>query len=104
MFVQINKEEFLKEVTKKAWYQANIVIWTIIFMYPLFSIIDFIYVPDIWLQFFIVRIIIVLIIYIVFNLYQSKNYNYRVLLHIAFLLLSANSALLCAIVPAPQLN
>ena len=43
MFVQINKEEFLKEISKKAWYQTNIVIWTIIFLYPLFSIIDFIY-------------------------------------------------------------
>src|ERR1700743_3513539 len=104
MFVQINKEEFLKEVTKKAWYQANIVIWTIIFMYPLFSIIDFIYAPDIWLQFFIVRIIIVLIIYILFNFFQSKRYNYRILLHISFFLLSANCALLCTIIRTQDLN
>jgi len=104
MFVQINKEEFLKEVTKKAWYQANIVIWTIIFMYPLFSIIDFIYAPDIWLQFFIVRIIIVLVIYILFNFFQSKRYNYRILLHISFFLLSANCALLCTIVRTQDLN
>ena len=104
MFVQINKEEFLKEISKKAWYQTNIVIWTIIFLYPLFSIIDFIYAKDIWLQFFIVRIIIVLIIYILFNFYQSKNYNYRVLLHIAFFLLSATSALLCTLVGPQELN
>ncbi len=104
MFVQINKEEFLKEATKKAWYQANIVIWTIIFMYPLFSIIDFIYAPDIWLQFFIVRIIIVLVIYILFNFFQSKRYNYRILLHLSLLLLSANSALLCTIVRTQDLN
>ncbi|MDB5144845.1 MAG: hypothetical protein JWQ66_3558 [Mucilaginibacter sp.] len=104
MFVQINKEEFLKEVSKKAWYQTNIVIWTIIFLFPLFSIIDFIYVKDIWLQFFIVRIIIVLIIYILFNFYQSKNYNYRGLLHISFFLLSANSALLCTLVGPQDLN
>ncbi|WP_426670590.1 sensor histidine kinase [Mucilaginibacter sp. McL0603] len=104
MFVQINKEEFLKEVTKKAWYQANIVIWTIIFMYPLFSIIDFIYAPDIWLQFFIVRIIIVLIIYILFNFFQSKHYNYRILLHLSLFLLSANCALLCTIVRTQDLN
>ncbi len=104
MFVQINKEEFLKEVSKKAWYQTNIVIWTIIFLYPLFSIVDFIYAKDIWLQFFIVRIIVVLVIYILFNFFQSKNYNYRILLHISFFLLSANSALLCTLVGPQELN
>lgn len=104
MFVQINKDEFLKEISKKAWYQTNIVIWTIIFLYPLFSIIDFIYTKDIWLQFFIVRIIIVLVVYILFNFYQSKNYNYRALLHITFLLLSATSALLCTLVGSQELN
>jgi hypothetical protein len=104
MFVQINKDEFLKELSKKAWYQTNIVIWTIIFLYPLFSIIDFIYLKDIWLQFFIVRIIIVLVIYILFNFYQSKNYNYRALLHITFFLLSATSALLCTLVGPQELN
>ena len=104
MFVQINKDELLKEVTKKAWYQTNIVIWTIIFLFPLFSIIDFIYTPGIWLQFFIVRIIIVLIIYMLFNFYQNKHYNYRVLLHVAFFLLSASSALLCTLVNSPDLN
>ncbi|HEY4194224.1 MAG TPA: HAMP domain-containing sensor histidine kinase [Mucilaginibacter sp.] len=104
MFVQINKEEFLKEIAKKAWYQTNIVVWTIIFLYPLFSIVDFIYAKDLWLQFFIVRIIIVLVIYILFNFFQSKNYNYRILLHISFLLLSANSALLCTLVPPQDLN
>src|ERR1700743_1216371 len=104
MFVQINKEEFLKEVSKKAWYQTNIVIWTIIFLYPLFSIVDFIYAKDIWLQFFIVRIIVVLVIYILFNFFQSKNYNYRILLHISFFLLSVNSALLCTLVGPQELN
>jgi signal transduction histidine kinase len=104
MFVQINKEEFLKEVSKKAWFQTNNVIWTIIFLYPLFSIVDFIYAKDIWMQFLIVRIIIILIIYILFNYLQTKKYNYRILLHVAFLLLSTTSALLCAIVHAQDLN
>ena len=104
MFVQISKDEFLKEIIKKAWYQANIVIWAIIFLFPLFSIIDFIYAPGIWMQFFIGRIIIVLIIYILFNYYQSKYYNYKLLLHISFFLLSACSALLCAVMNPENLN
>lgn len=104
MFVQINKDELLKEVTKKAWYQTNIVIWSIIFLFPLFSIIDFIYAPSLWLQFFIVRLIIVLVIYMLFNIYQNKGQKYRILLHVAFFLLSACSALLCTLVPPQYLN
>jgi signal transduction histidine kinase len=104
MFVQITKEEFLKEISKKAWYQTNNIIWTIIFIYPLFSIIDFIFANSIWLQFFIVRIIIDLIILALYSFFQRKNYNYRILLHITLFLLSATSALLCNIVDLQQLN
>ena len=104
MFVQINKDELLKEITKKAWYQTNIVIWSIIFLFPLFSIIDFIYTPGLWLQFFIVRLIIVLVIYMLFNVYQNKGQRYRFLLHVAFFLLSANCALLCTLVNSQDLS
>lgn len=104
MFVQINKDELLKEITKKAWYQTNIVIWSIIFLFPLFSIIDFIYAPGLWLQFFIVRLIIVLVIYMLFNVYQNKGQRYRLLLHVAFFLISANCALLCTLVNSQDLS
>ena len=102
MFVQISKEEYKKEISKKAWYQTNNIIWTIIFLYPAFSIVDFICVPNIWLQFFIVRIITLLIIYGLYNFFQARKYNYRTLLHICFFLLSATSALLCNIVNIQQ--
>src|ERR1700744_3841597 len=104
MLVQINKEEFSKEVTKKAWYQTNNIIWTIILLYPLFSIPDFIYAKDMWMQIFIGRIIIVLVLYMLYNFLHSKNYNHRILLHVAFLLLSSLSALLCALVNPADLN
>jgi signal transduction histidine kinase len=104
MFVQINKEEFLKEVSKKAWYQTNNIIWTIIFLYWLFSGIDFIYAKDLFFQFFIFRIIITLVIYILFSYLQAHKYNYRILLHVTFFLLSVTSALLCTLVNAQDLN
>jgi signal transduction histidine kinase len=104
MFVQITKEEFLKEISKKAWYQTNNIIWMIIFIYPLFSIVDFIFANALWLQFFIVRITIDLIILALYSFFQRKNYNYRLLLHITLFLLSATSALLCNIVDLQQLN
>jgi len=104
MFIQINKDEFLKEISKKAWYQTNIVTWTLIFLFPLFFIIDLIYAKDIWIQITIVRLIIVFTIYILFNLFQSRKYNYRILLHIAFFLVSALSAFMCCIAEPQDLN
>ena len=104
MFVQITKEEFTKEISKKAWYQTNNIIWTIIFIYPLLSIIDFVFANTIWLQFFIIRVITDLIILALYSLFQRKNYNFRLLLHLTLLLLSITSALLCNIVELQQLN
>ena len=104
MFIQITKEEFLKDISKKAWYQTNNIIWTILFLYPLISIIDFIYTPELWIQFLIVRVISVLVIYALYNYFRQKNYSYRILLHIAFFILSATAALLCCIVNIQQLS
>ncbi|MGZ3944886.1 MAG: sensor histidine kinase [Mucilaginibacter sp.] len=104
MLVQINKEEFAKEVAKKAWYQTNNIIWTIILLFPLFSIPDFIYAKDIWMQVLIARIIIVLVLYMLHTVLHSKSYNHRILLHVAFLLLSALSALICTLVNPGDLN
>jgi len=104
MFVQLDKEELSKETAKKAWYLTNNIIWTIIFVFPLFSILDFIYLPSFWVQFLIARIIIIMVIYMLYNLFQRNNYNYRILLHIAFILLSLIASLLCTLVNVAQLN
>jgi signal transduction histidine kinase len=104
MLVQLTKEELNKEISKKAWYQTNNIIWLVLFVYPLFSIVDFIFANNIWLQFFIVRIITDLVILGLYSLFQRRNYNFRLLLHIALFLISATSALLCNIVDLQQLN
>ncbi|HTH82691.1 MAG TPA: HAMP domain-containing sensor histidine kinase [Mucilaginibacter sp.] len=104
MFVQITKEEFSREVLKKAWYQTNNIIWTILFLYPLVTIIDIICNPAIWVQFLIVRIITDIIIYGLYTFFKGRDYNYRVLLHLAFFILSCTSALLCNLVNIQQLN
>ncbi|WP_158992463.1 sensor histidine kinase KdpD [Mucilaginibacter sp. L196] len=104
MFIQITKEELTRDLSKKAWYQTNNIIFSIILLYPLFSIVDFIWASAVWLQFFIVRIIISVVIYALYSFFQYKKYNYRILLHISFLLLSVTSALLCTLVNIEQLN
>jgi signal transduction histidine kinase len=104
MFVQIAKEELIKETSKKAWFQTNNIIWSIIFLYPLFFIIDLVYAKDIWLQFLIVRIITSIVIYGLHSFFTAKKYDYRLLLHISFFLLSITSAILCNIVSIQNLN
>ncbi|MEP6613087.1 MAG: ATP-binding protein [Mucilaginibacter sp.] len=104
MFVQLTKEELNKEISKKAWYQTNNIIWMILFVYPLFSIVDFIFANNVWLQFFIARIITDLVILGLYSFFQRKNHNFRLLLHISLFLISATSALLCNIVDIGQLN
>lgn len=99
MFVQITKEEFSKEVLKKAWYQTNNIIWTLIFLYPLVFIVDFIYGGELWVQFFIVRIITVLIILGLYSYVKSNKYNYRILLHASFFVISCTSSIFCNLVP-----
>jgi len=104
MFVQLDKEELAKETSKKAWYLTNNIIWTIFFVFPLFSILDYVYLNTYCLQFFIARIIVIMLIYMLYNLFQRNNYNYRILLHVAFICLSIITALLCTLVPIAQLN
>ncbi len=104
MFVQLTKEELNKEISKKAWYQTNNIIWMILFVYPLFSIVDFIFANNVWLQFFIIRIITDLVILGLYSIFQRKTYNFRILLHISLFLISGTSALLCNIVDIGELN
>jgi signal transduction histidine kinase len=104
MFVQIDKDELSKEITKKAWYLTNNIVWTVIFIFPLFAILDFIYLPSLWVQFFIARIIVVMAIYMLYNLFQRNNYNYRILLHITFISVSVICSILCTLVNIEQLN
>ncbi|WP_259071103.1 sensor histidine kinase [Mucilaginibacter sp. X4EP1] len=104
MFVQITNEEFSKEISKKAWYQTNNIIWMILFTYPLILIIDIIFANSIWLQFFIVRITTDVIIFSLYSIFQRKNYDYRILLHITLFLLSITSAIECNIVDIQNLN
>jgi len=104
MFIQISKEEFSTEILKKAWYQTNIIVFTIALLFPVLCVVDLIYVPTLWLPFFIVRLVISLAIYALHGFFQRKQYDYRLLLHISLLLVSITSAVLCSLVNIDQLS
>jgi signal transduction histidine kinase len=105
MIAQINnKEEYIKETNKKAWFLTNNIIWTIIFLYPLLGIIDFVYATNYWVEFLIIRVIVVAAIYGLYNYFQAKKLDYRLLLHISFFMLSVVMAILCCIVDISHLT
>ncbi|UEG53126.1 hypothetical protein LLH06_19460 [Mucilaginibacter daejeonensis] len=104
MIAQISKEELVKETRKKAWFLTNNIIWSIIFLYPLLGIIDFVYAPKYWAEFTVVRIIVVVIIYGAYTFVQQRKYDYKVLLHISFFLLSLVMAVLVNLVDISNLT
>ena len=104
MFVQIAKDELIKETSKKAWFQTNNIIWSIILLYPIFSIVDYIYASEIWVQLFIIRLITSILIFTLHGVFVAKKYDYRLLLHISFFILSLTSAVLCNIIKIQDLN
>jgi signal transduction histidine kinase len=104
MVAQINKEDYIKETQKKAWFLTNNIIWTTIFLYPLLGIIDFIYTPNFWLTILVARVITVIIVYGIYNFFQRNKLDYRLLLHITFFSLSGLMAFLCSIVDISHLT
>ncbi|HUX85164.1 MAG TPA: hypothetical protein VMV20_08010, partial [Chitinophagaceae bacterium] len=59
----ISPEAFNQKLLAKAWFNANIIIWFTIFVYPLFTILDFIYAGTIWQVFFVLRVFVALVLY-----------------------------------------
>jgi signal transduction histidine kinase len=104
MIAQINKDEYLKETRKKAWFLTNNIIWTTIFLFPLLGIIDFVYAPNDWPAFIITRVIVVAVIYALYNFFHNKKLDYRILLHLTFFLLSAVTAVFCCVIDINHLT
>lgn len=104
MLIQISPQQFSIEVLKKAWYQTNNIIWALVFLYPLISVIDFIYAGEVWVQFVIVRIIVVLLVLGFYTFFKNHKYNYRLLLHCVFFSVSCSSAMFCNLVPPNHLQ
>lgn len=94
-FPAFDSLEFKQRFRGKAWYNANIIIWFTIFVYPLFSILDFIYALGIWQVFFLLRVSVAVILYLLYDLAVRTKQPPNTLLHSALLMLSAVQALEC---------
>ena len=75
-FVNINKDEFITELNKKGVYYANVVMWTVLFSLPLFWLLDFLFVRDLWLDLMLIRLVVAVISYTIYILGSKSKWDY----------------------------
>jgi len=75
-YVNINKEVFAEELNKKGDYFANVVIWTVLFSLPLFWLLDYLFLKEQWADFFLIRLSVAGISYVIYYASQKRNWNY----------------------------
>lgn len=96
--IVVDDVEYNKQIKKNSLYYANIIVWTVMFLYPLLGILDFIYANSIFQELFLLKIITILLIYVVYDLSRRTGRSINVSLHATFFLISANAALVCNVV------
>jgi signal transduction histidine kinase len=90
--------ELAREINRRAWYATNIVVWGILFVYPLFSILDYAFAESLWQVLLLVRLGSVVVFYLLYRTSQRRGWNYRVPLHGILALVSLTHALLINLV------
>ncbi|MBO9672386.1 MAG: sensor histidine kinase [Sphingobacteriaceae bacterium] len=96
--IYVSDAVYEKQLTKKSTYYANIIIWTVIFLYPLLGILDYIYAYPIYQALFLTKIIIVMLIYAVYDISMRLGEPAYFALHTTLLLVSLNAAVICNMV------
>ncbi|WP_293788546.1 hypothetical protein [uncultured Pedobacter sp.] len=97
--VYVSDAVYEQQLTKKSIYYANIIIWTVIFLYPLLGILDYVYAYPIYQVLFLSKIIIVVLIYAVYDISIRLGKSTDSALHTAFILIALNASIICNIVP-----
>lgn len=96
--IHIDDEAFNKQLVRKSLYYSNIIIWTVVFFYPLLGIVDYIYAYDIYQVLVLVKVITILIIYAVYDICSRLSLSPLIPLHVSFTTIGINAAILCNIV------
>ena len=75
-YVNIDKEALAEELGKRGSYYANVVMWSILFSFPLFVLLDFLFFREEWVLLLLVRTIFTLVSYTIYILGIKKSWNY----------------------------
>ncbi|TCD07581.1 HAMP domain-containing histidine kinase [Pedobacter frigidisoli] len=98
-YIHIDTAVFSKELSKKSLYYANIIIWMVIFFYPLLGILDYVYAYELYQTLILIKVISVLAIYAVYDICSRTKSSPLIALHMTFATIAVNAAILCNIVP-----
>jgi len=96
--IQVNDVAYSKQLVKKSLYYSNIIVWTIIFIYPMFGVLDYIYANSLFQILFLSKIVTVFVIYLVYDITQRMAKWPLLSLHVAFTLIAVNAAVICNLV------
>jgi signal transduction histidine kinase len=92
--------EISNALEKKSRYYSNVLFWVVLFVFPLFCIIDFIFANHIWRLFFVLRLCLVIIFYVVYYFSEKLKWHPNLLLYVCFTGISLSMALECSLVPS----
>lgn len=94
----VTPAELAREVNRRAWYATNIVVWGILFVYPLFTILDYVFAEYLWQPMLLVRLLSVGVFYLIYAASRRWGWNYRVPLHLILAIISLTYAVLINVV------
>jgi signal transduction histidine kinase len=70
--ITVEPAEINREMHHRTRHYLNLLIWSALFLYPLFTFLDFLFVEQHWLNFLLIRIILLAGVYILYD-YSSQN-------------------------------
>lgn len=100
----ISQDEIIQELRKRMYKYSNVLIWSLLFIYPLFSIVDFLFLEEYWKQVFQVRLIVVVLIYGMYYITFKYNWHPNLPLYVAFTLVSIQSAIVLTLTEAEDMR
>jgi signal transduction histidine kinase len=83
--ITVGTDEINREMHHKTRHFLNLLIWTALFLYPLFTFLDFVFIEQYWLEFLVIRVVLLAGVYIMYDYSTQKD---RLLLAPVHLLLA----------------
>lgn len=71
--IPIKKSEIDEKLRRDSTISQNFIVWTTLFVYPLFSALDFLFVNHLWIEFLLLRVILLGVLFLTYEL----NNRYR---------------------------
>ena len=81
-YVNIDRDRLTTELNKRGAYFANVAVWTLLFAYPLFCILDLLFLNERWTFLLELRTITFIISYFFYRYGTQKKWNYQLVLNL----------------------